>query len=259
MKKNKKKKQPKVLSDHAKIGKRFVPPFTHMLGNLKETPWVDVTLPELVWIACLNHEWGFAKGAALAVALSAAAREAAMESTDWFASVSSYKTLTEVQRAAVVESLEKTSHLSELRCGLLDLQVLYPEAPFRFLYGRNVPELNDQPGTLSRFKAMFAGLFDKTTRAAIFAQGNVLYLGFVAGKLRVAKGTSLAEFPALEDYPKTERSRMVAAAVRSATPMMLLDPSAPHESAWAEYFWNRGLELEQCKSDSQDEHESSET
>jgi hypothetical protein len=77
-------------------------------------------------------------------------------------------------------------------------------------------------------------------------QANGVYIAFVTGKLQVAPGLSLANFPAIEKYPETEESRRVASGVRMAVNMFIgMAEQSPND--WQKYFWNRGLELEPCE------------
>jgi len=236
------------LADHHRVGKRFVPPLVHSLGSvLAETPWVKVTIPEIIWIALLHRQASLRSGTDLALKLAKTAREAAPDSTKWFAATSDYSVLTTGQQTAVVCRLAgEEATLPTLRTALNDLVVFYPQCPFGFLYDQE-PELDDDWETaLEDFKATIVTLFDKTTREAILAQGTVVYIGGVTGRLRYAANSALADLPDLADYPSTEKSRVVAAAVRSTVPVVLLGLGASYQSDWSRYFWNRGLELEPC-------------
>ena len=57
---------------------------------LRPTSWVEVTLPELIWIACLHKETGLSLGTDLALQLSAAALKVAPDYPKWFATASDY-------------------------------------------------------------------------------------------------------------------------------------------------------------------------
>ena len=62
------KRSPRVLlADHKRVGKRFLPPFVHLLGKFVETKWVDRPLPELLWIAILIKRLGLRKANQVAV------------------------------------------------------------------------------------------------------------------------------------------------------------------------------------------------
>src|SRR3989442_12399779 len=51
-----------VLSDHRKVGTKFIPPTRQLLPSLREVPWVDRILPELVWLTILNDRLGIHRG-----------------------------------------------------------------------------------------------------------------------------------------------------------------------------------------------------
>ena len=62
----------RVLSDHKKVEKRFIPPLLQ-LGPLGEIKWIDCILPELLWIGLLNEYYDLSKGAELGLSLVRAA------------------------------------------------------------------------------------------------------------------------------------------------------------------------------------------
>ena len=65
-----------VLSDHKKVGKKFIPPIIDKLGStFQETSWVKFSIPELVWIALLNYRCGYKDGADLSLSLAKATKE----------------------------------------------------------------------------------------------------------------------------------------------------------------------------------------
>jgi hypothetical protein len=94
-----------VLSDHRRIGKRFVPPWVDQFPQLAETPWVDGTLPELFWIAWVHKKAGFARGTELAANLSMAAAKSHPSGLACFASNSSYEALCADEKKEVVRRL----------------------------------------------------------------------------------------------------------------------------------------------------------
>jgi hypothetical protein len=235
----------RVLADHQRKGKRFIPPWTQQFGTFQETPWAAITMPELIWIAFLHVNEGYSQGTALAASLSKAALRKVPRSKTWFAAVSSYDQLNSDLASSVLNELNSKT-IQGLQRSLTPLQHFYPECPLRFLFNEGVPEIEDPSAILRALKNTVSTLHDKTTREAILMQGTAIYLGFVNNRLKVAKETSLAEFPELERYPRTKKSRMIAAAVRSMTPMVVRHQDEPYETQWARYFWNRGLEIDSC-------------
>jgi hypothetical protein len=85
-------------------------------------------------------------------------------------------------------------------------------------------------------------LLDKYDRETVFTQATCIWLAFDSGKLKVQKGLALAQFPEIQDYPKTELSLKIASSIRSGINMFFADGT--YSSAfWPAYFWNRGIEL----------------
>jgi hypothetical protein len=103
--------------------------------------------------------------------------------------------------------------------------------------------------SLEAFKQLLASLFDRGATPATFMQANAVYIAFTCGRLAVAPHLTLANFPAIQDFPNTEESKRIASAVRGTVSMMYghLRPKPPAGDEWVRYFWNRGLELESCE------------
>jgi hypothetical protein len=90
------KKQHGVLSDHKRIGKRFIPPLLQ-LQAFTEVSWRDQGLPELLWIGLLNDEYGHSKGTELALAVARACTQVVKQpSPTIFAFTSAYATLSTI-------------------------------------------------------------------------------------------------------------------------------------------------------------------
>jgi hypothetical protein len=87
-------------------------------------------------------------------------------------------------------------------------------------------------------------------RSEVFAtrvQASAVYFAFVAGCLKAATGTSLADFPEVENYPNTEPSQAVASSIRATLNFLYGDARERFPTQWPANFWNRALELEECQ------------
>ena len=239
--------RPRVLADHKKVGKKFVPPFLADLGPFNEIRWANDLVPELVWIALLCTTHGLKTGTDLArrMALASIGARGAKDKV-WFAVTSTYTVLDPAEQEAVVAALEHDGVVQQIREALSPLFVLYPECPLRFLVVDGFQAPND---SLETFKGVLASLFDKSETPATFTQATAVYIAFVSDMLRVFKGLALANFPAIEDFPSTEESQRVASSVRSAVLLLYERSKVDQSSAWISYFWRRGLELDGCKLD----------
>ena len=101
-----KKKTPKVLADHKKVGKKFIPPFVAELGQLGEVRWVNDLVPELLWLALLSERHGRERGVDLARRLALAAIDARGSTpASWFCE---NKALTFVRAEEIVKGHRQT-------------------------------------------------------------------------------------------------------------------------------------------------------
>jgi hypothetical protein len=230
-----------VLSDHQRKGKVLIPPFTAQLGPLREVSWVKRILPEVFWIALLQHEAGLRNGVMLARELAKSSREVTA-SNGLFASMSSFSRLGDDGFRNLRHQLAGRGFLFDLQKSISSLVGLYPESPLRSLFS----QMPDGAGSLPLVKSIVSKLFDRASRDAVMAQSTFIYLALDAGVLKVREGLALADFPLVQDYPDTERSRQVAAMVRAAITNFFGEPLYEESSPWPSYFWNRGLELERC-------------
>jgi len=262
VKKKKSQTRKRVLSDHRKIGSRMVPPWPQLFPS-EDVRWAGHIIPELLWLGLLNDYHGWQQGAALSLALARASAEATgvdprefqkkfgKGPKQWFASTSSYNALTDQQKVNVVESLKATSSLILIQAGLMPLALLYPKCPLTFLFEGLAPRGVDVD--LESFKQIVALHFDKEGIVTVRTLTNAVYIAFCTNKLKVIvtdHGESptdpkLRNLPAIEQYPKTEESKIVASSVRG-TVFGLFEKN---QSEWADYFWNRGLEIEPCDYD----------
>jgi hypothetical protein len=71
---SKPKRSDRILLDHKQVGKKFIPPML-TIGVFKEVRWIEIILPELLWIALLNDKYGLRMGAELSLAVAQSAIE----------------------------------------------------------------------------------------------------------------------------------------------------------------------------------------
>ena len=236
----------RVLYDHRRVGSRFIPPFIDKLGQMGEVKWLDGPLPELLWLALLNERYGLRKGADLGLRVAKeTSAAAASEKKVWFAPASAFGALTPDQWSHVIARLRSSSDLGAVQNALLPLVTLYPACPLASLCGDRSSKPADANTYLGDFKRILAGLFDKTTKEATLMQANAIYIAFVTDLLKVAPHLSLANFPAVADYPDTDEARRVGSGVRSAI-NVFFGHRELQSSAWSRYFWNHGLEIDAC-------------
>jgi len=244
---NKTEKIKRVLSDHQKVGKRFIPPFLQKVSNLQEVMWLDYILPELLWLGLLNEFYDYKTGAALALSLAKAAVTVNDQPNKiWFASTSSYSTLKKNQKNKIITFIRSSNELELLQKALFPLGVFYPKCPLNFLFGGRLPRTKKPNVILEKFKFLLSRMFDRTGIPSTRMQANAVYIAFVTDMLIVDNKTTLANFPAIADYPETEESIRIAGSVRATTTAFFGFEQNKKSSPWSTYFWNRGFELESC-------------
>jgi hypothetical protein len=241
MEKNPAKKSGKVLDSYRKVGAKFVPPMLHSF-KLDYISWSSQTMPELVWWDVLIDKVSHRFAAKVAEEIAKYFKED--DNRDrWWAFISDYNHLSDVRASELRKHLSEAKVLAQLTECLTDFLNLYPDCP--------ISKLSDSKPTgavnvdyLVRFENRLRELEDKRSRNGVLSQAQAIYLGFILGKLRVKQGLALADFPEVQQYPGTEKSLRVGAAICSAVNMLAgqMLPKYPEDS-WVQYFWRRSLEL----------------
>ncbi|MGZ8842163.1 MAG: hypothetical protein ACXW18_00770 [Pyrinomonadaceae bacterium] len=254
MPKARKSKGKGVLSDHAKVGKRLLPPMLRA-GPVRPISLGRDIIPEFFWLALLNNHYGWQRGAELSLALARGAAQVngvvfdefskplGAGPKELFATTTAYGTLDNRQKKELVDDLNASKQLAELKEAIQPLISFYPICPFAFLFdGSPAAETKEH---LALLKVVITELYDKYSKPAVSMFANAVYIALCTNKLKVMEGSLLSRFPEIEKYPGTEESRGVAAAAR-ATVYSLLSSTPPD---WGIYFWNRGLEFDPCEYD----------
>jgi hypothetical protein len=237
-----------ILADHKKVGKRFIPPLAQIPG-MDFVSWVKEIMPNVLWIALLNEKYGFAVGAELCVKFAKLALEVRGEDKvdGWFSTISAYSALSEEQKQEFVSHRQMKLPLEYYQNAFEELVFFYPECPLRFVFdlAGQSPEANQY--RLDWFKEVLGKYYDRTSKDAMMVQGDVIYIGFQTKRLSVFQGSMLAELPALEEYPNSEKSRLVASGTRAAINGFIGSEIKSSTFVWSDYFWDRGKQLEFCE------------
>lgn len=160
---NKTEKIKRVLSDHQKVGKRFIPPFLQKVSNLQEVMWLDNILPELLWLGLLNEFYDYQTGVTLALSLAKAAVTVNDQRNKiWFASTSLYSILKKNQKNKIITLLHSSNELELLQKALFPLGAFYPKCPLNFLFGDRLPRTKKPNDNLEKLKFLLSGMFDRT-------------------------------------------------------------------------------------------------
>ncbi len=245
-KKSEKSKKASVLADHKQVGKRFIPPFLTSI-QLEGVSWRDLIPPELLWLGVLNGQHGFERAMELAVSLAGASYRAhpLPSAPLWFGSTTAYGDLGQEQQAMILESQRSSGNLELLKEALRPFLVLYADCPLRFLL-EGAASSKDHIEELKKFKPILATLFDRRGKPAMQMQAIAVHVGLSTGSIEAPKGSYLAKPQGVKDYPDTEESKKTASSVRAGLNGIFGGMLGGKPTRWAEYFWNRGLQLEPC-------------
>lgn len=237
----------KILQDHKRQGKTFIPPFIDMFAPLHEVSWVKTILPELIWIALIQDYYGHREGVKLITLMSKTARQCFIsEEKRIFGTISSFTELSNDQKDDICNRLAISGDLFHIQKALISLISFYPKCPLSFLFLREPPNTDQSSENLGRIKSMVAKLYDRADKEIIMVQSSLIWLAFDSGVLKVRKGLALANFHEIEKYPITEMSKKVAASIRSTINFFFGQSHFKKSSEWPRYFWNRGFEIDNC-------------
>jgi len=240
------KKPGKVLEDYRKVGKtKFIPPLLQNV-NFKEISWHRQTLPELIWwdvLADTDDKASFRFAARVAETFSKYFKTKE-NSGRWWAFISDYDGMADNEASMLRSHLMKVNLLPEIERRLGDFLNLYPACPLVKILSCKPTKIPDI-GYLLRFEARLRELIDKRSRRGVLAQAQSIYMAFLSGKLQVKNDIALADFPDVESYPSTEKSRKIGASI-CACVNMLAGMALPKYSddTWVHYFWERSFELQ---------------
>jgi hypothetical protein len=207
--------------------------------------WVKTVLPELLWIALIQREFGSRRGVDLITTMARMARGFFPEERLIFGFVSDFSRL-QGRESEFRSSLARKAYLFDIQTALRPLLALYPQCPLTFLSTPAADESKNER-YLDQMKQIVRVLFDKEARETVLTQAACIWLAFDSGKLKVQRGLALAQFPEIERYPTTELSRKIASSIRASINMFFADGTHDLAPSWPSYFWNRGLEIDQCQ------------
>ncbi len=245
------KKSDQVLQDHARKGKRFIPPLIDKLGPMQHVHWIDELLPEFLWIGLLIKRYGLKEGIELCSLLSKESNAVVKpEKSQAFNQVSEYALVSPVYAVEIGHVIGKEK-MDQILAPLSPLVNIYPECPlgnfFTDSWMKEHP-LEIEAATES-LKAVVELMLDRHEKFGMYVQTTAYYLGLISGKIKIFANLDCAHYDPnwILDYPDTENSLKLAGAVRNTINMggIVTDPNS--HAKWCKYFWNRGLEISSCE------------
>jgi hypothetical protein len=241
MKKKSEKKSGKVLGSYQRVGTKFVPPLLQSF-KFDYVGWSNQTMPELIWWDVLADKVSLRFSATVAEEI-AKYFKAKNKQDCWWAFISDYSHISDEDAQELKAHLSDVNVFPQMAASLNDFLYLYPDCPISKLFDLRPTGLVD-PGYLPRFENRLGKLEDKRSRSGVLVQAQAIYMAFISGRLHVKADLALADFPAVENYPNTEKSIEVGASICAAVNMLAGTalPKYP-DDVWVQYFWKRSLEL----------------
>lgn len=187
-----------VLSDHRRVKTKLVTPFNDAFGPMREVSWINMMIPELLWIALVQQAWGPRRGVEIITAFTRDVRasDPMRDRTIW-AAAGKFAALPGGVLSSIIEG---RAYRDKLCAPLAPLHVHYPDHPMHEL----IPSITKKhlSQDLGPLKALVGELFDRGSTNAIMVQATATWLAFDANRLKVSTGLALADFPRIEDYPE---------------------------------------------------------
>jgi hypothetical protein len=219
-----------------------------MGSKLNTVSWANRSLPELLWIGLIHRHMGVGPGVKLITSVGRAARALHPGPEHrLFATISNFSILSEPEKDQLRIDLTKSGELSVIQECLDPLVSWYPDCPLNLFFFKvlHVPTIEK----LQYLKdVVYSLLGDRTDREPTLVKATAVWLGFDADFIKVQKGSIISQFPEVEHYPETEISRKVGAAIGAMVNMLFgAETQYLMKSPWPEYFWNRGIEIDNCE------------
>lgn len=246
---NTKSKNKNILSDHKRIGKRFIPPMIYKLGDINEVSWAKIGIPEFIWISELYINCGFDKCLELCEFLIVNSRDILGDTKEWFVFISNFSKLKDENKKVLIKRLNEKKILVDLKSGLKRLNYFYPSNPLKFLFSEKPNKIEEEEMILEVFEKDLEKIFDKASKRSIILQSIIFYLLSITGKLKIHSDSELRDFNEINNYPNTSKSRSLASMIRTLSTNILGIQFQSNKSEWSTYFWNRGLEIAKCSTD----------
>ncbi len=230
-----------MFEDHEKVGKKFIPKFGR---DWSRVDFVEFILPEIVWIGFVLHRWGPERGIAAATALIEAAFQAASHKpAPEFSFLSAHRELKEEDRRQVVEKLRTVDRLEDLREALAPFLRCYPkDNPLGYLSA--VAPVPHTEADVAIARAVVGPRLNRWSPEGTLMQAVVLYGEHCTGRLSYSDQVRPPNLDAIVDDFASNEGQRAGSHARTTTSTVFMHYRDRLGTAWATYFWQRGLQIE---------------
>jgi hypothetical protein len=240
------------LSEHERKGKKLTPPLLALPGGVYLTDWPVDHLPELLWIAAMQHEYEHPTTSANAV----------LDVLDRFVDgddivdgrISSFAFVPESRRADARAALRRAAR-DETAPALPDdlghALTLYPECPALWLYADWQQQHHADPergtGLLRRLlEANFSSGSESATHLRAVPLGRWAYHGKFRATKEVFDQMLWPRYPGGLDEDERNAAQAEMRAMYGALANPGLGAGGEREPTWAAYFWRQSYRVSAC-------------
>ncbi|MFC6269800.1 hypothetical protein [Frigoriflavimonas asaccharolytica] len=235
-------KQPKkILSDHKKVGSKFIPP---MMGGYKgwETSFFPVDIqkdivPEIIWIAYIIDEMGFEKGTDLFYLFVYYIEEIFLrKSLKDFCSLSNYEDFSFLDFQNLRNQINHYYWFDGIRECLKPFNEILPENPLNKLF-LEIPKKDNK--NIDKLKNILEGLNSKRNKLMVFSLTSAFCVRNNMGKIMITESINLPSPITILDYPDSEDSLRLASFIRAGSYSSFKNPDIiKTNSIWNKEIWN---------------------
>jgi hypothetical protein len=239
----------KVLQDHKKVGKKFIPPIMQM-EQMRETSFVEERLPCLIWISALYGRLHDKKATEIVVDFVETAHKSCNE--DKVAPLqylSSFASLSETNKASVRQAIKVKPYFDTLLTTIEHQFHLLNRYPLAFLFSDHQYGV-DREDAIQMLKEDVNRLFDRTASHAVKVQVTAMYTQLVTGNMKISAHIDLPDFNVIFTAPESEDAKRVASFARAningLAPVLQKELGIPCND-WPRLFWNDVFKLDGCE------------
>jgi hypothetical protein len=237
----------KILSDHKKVGSKFIPP---MMGGFNgwETTFFPVDIqkdivPEIIWIAYIIDELGFEEGTDLLYLFVNYIEDIYFEkSLKDFCSMSNYEDLSYLQLQNLRYQIEHYYWYDEIRECLKSFNEILPQNPMNRLF---MEVSKKHSASVNKLKDILEKLASKRNKLMVLALTSSFCIKNQMGKVVITEEIKLPPASVILDFPNSDDSLRLASFVRAGSYSSFKNADIIKvNSTWNKKFWNYTNSLE---------------
>lgn len=242
--------QGKILKDHHKVGKKFLPPLMQ-IGNIVEVSFVDQKLPCLVWMSALYGRLDGRVATKIIIEFvtnSESVVEGFKHSS--LTMLGGYIGLSSEQKAKIYSRVSKQPYFKTLLENLEHQFHLVKDYPLGFLFEHHDYGL-DREEAIEMLKEDVSHLLDRYSDIATKVQVTTLYCDLESERHKISSHIEIPNFNSVHTNPSSDEANRAASFARNhlnQSPSMLegIEGFEYKHHNWDKTFWDLVFQLDGC-------------